>query len=120
MCNPEGCTEGVVAGGPATGLFRADGWPRASKIRPAHCAAVAFDVEIPGVATAVPAYQVSQADISERAKVVFPHLARLEGLYANTGIETRYACEPPEWYYERHGWEARTASFQRHALALLE
>jgi alkylresorcinol/alkylpyrone synthase len=92
----------------------------ANKIRPAHRAAVAFDVEIPGVATAVPAYRVSQADISERAKVVFPHLARLEGLYANTGIETRYACEPPEWYYNHHGWEARTASFQRHALALLE
>ena len=92
----------------------------ASKIGPAHRTAAGFDVEIAGVATAVPAYQVSQADISERAKVVFPHLARLEGLYANTGIETRYACEPPEWYYERHGWEARTASFQRHALALLE
>ena len=80
----------------------------------------AFDVAIAGVATAVPQHKVSQDDIAERAKAVFPHLARLEGLYANTGIESRYACQPKDWYYERHGWEARTEVFQRHALQLLE
>ena len=79
-----------------------------------------FDVAIAGVATAVPKHKLSQDDIAERAKAVFPHLARLEGLYTNTGIETRYACQPKEWYYERHGWEARTEVFQRHALQLLE
>ncbi|MGZ5863658.1 MAG: type III polyketide synthase, partial [Methyloceanibacter sp.] len=85
-----------------------------------HRLPASFDVEIASVATAVPAYKVPQADIATQAKAVFPHLARLESLYDNTGIETRYACEPPEWYCERHGWEARTAAFQRHALALLE
>ena len=40
--------------------------------------AQAFDVAIAGVATAVPAHKVSQDDIAERAKAVFPHLARLE------------------------------------------
>jgi alkylresorcinol/alkylpyrone synthase len=79
-----------------------------------------FDVQIASVATAVPAQRVSQADIAGRAKTVFPHLSRLESLYGNTGIESRYACEPPDWYYERHGWEARTTVFQRHALELLE
>jgi alkylresorcinol/alkylpyrone synthase len=79
-----------------------------------------FDVAIAGVATAVPLHKISQDDIAERAKAVFPHLARLEGLYANTGIESRYACQPKDWYYERHGWEARTEVFQRHALQLLE
>ena len=92
----------------------------ADKIGQTRRAAVGFDVEIAGVAIAVPPHKVSQADISEQAKTVFPHLARLESLYANTGIETRYACEPPEWYYQRHGWEARTEAFQRHALTLLE
>ena len=29
-------------------------------------------------------------------------------------------CEPPDWYHQRHGWEARTAIFQRHAVDLLE
>jgi alkylresorcinol/alkylpyrone synthase len=92
----------------------------ASKVRRSGRAVTSFDVEIAGVATAVPSHKVSQADISERAKAVFPHLARLEGLYTNTGIDSRYACQPAEWYYERHGWEARTEVFQYHALALLE
>jgi alkylresorcinol/alkylpyrone synthase len=72
-----------------------------------------FDVEIASVATAVPAHKICQAEITKRAREVFPHLARLESLYGNTGIETRYACEPPDWYYQRHGWETRTAVFQR-------
>jgi alkylresorcinol/alkylpyrone synthase len=79
-----------------------------------------FDVEIASVATAVPAHKICQAEITNRAREVFPHLARLESLYGNTGIETRYACEKPDWYYQRHGWETRTAVFQRHALDLLE
>jgi alkylresorcinol/alkylpyrone synthase len=79
-----------------------------------------FEVAITGVATAVPPHRVSQDDVAERARAVFPHLARLDGLYGNTGIESRYACQPKEWYYESHGWEARTEVFQRHALALLE
>ena len=79
-----------------------------------------FDVEIAGVATAVPEHKVSQADIAERAKAVFPHLARHDGLYANTGISDRYFCQAADWYREHHGWEERTEIFQRHALSLLE
>jgi alkylresorcinol/alkylpyrone synthase len=82
--------------------------------------ASALEVEIAGVATAVPAHKVSQEDVAKRAREVFPHLARLGALYGNTGIETRYACQPADWYYERHGWEARTEVFQREALSLLE
>ncbi len=92
----------------------------AARTKPAGHRAQAFDVAITGVATAVPPHKVSQDDIAERAKAVFPHLARLDGLYANTGIENRYACQPKDWYYERHGWEERTEVFQRHALQLLE
>ena len=92
----------------------------AARTKPAGHRAQAFDVVITGVATAVPPHRVSQDDIAERAKAVFPHLARLDGLYANTGIESRYACQPKDWYYEGHGWEERTEVFQRHALQLLE
>ena len=92
----------------------------AAQTRPDRLKPQAFEVAIAGVATGVPEHRVSQDDIAERAKAVFPHLARLEGLYANTGIENRFACEPKDWYYERHGWEARTEVFQRHALKLLE
>ena len=86
----------------------------------ARQAARPLDVEVAGVATAVPDHKVSQDDVAERAQKVFPHFARLGALYGNTGIETRYACQPSDWYYERHGWEARTEVFQRQALTLLE
>ena len=79
-----------------------------------------FNVEIAAVACAVPKHKVSQQTIAEQAKRFFPHLAGSLGLFSNTGIESRYVCEPPEWYFESRGWEERTASFQRNAIALLE
>jgi alkylresorcinol/alkylpyrone synthase len=79
-----------------------------------------LDVEILSLATANPEHKVEQAEALERAKVIFPHLARLQALYSNTGIATRYSCEPYQWCQQPHGWEDRTAVFQRHALALLE
>ena len=82
--------------------------------------ATRFDVEIASVATAVPEHKVLQATVAEASKRFFPHLTGIASVFANTGIESRYVCEPPEWYLEPRGWEERTASFQRHALALLE
>ncbi len=79
-----------------------------------------LDVEIAGVATAVPAHTVSQAEAAEHAKTLFPHLSRVQSLYGNTGIATRYTCQPTAWYHEPHDWQDRTDVFQRHALALLE
>jgi alkylresorcinol/alkylpyrone synthase len=79
-----------------------------------------LDVEILSVATANPKHKVDQRAALEGAKAVFPHLVRMEGLYTNTGIETRYCCEPYAWHQQPHGWEERTAKYQRHALALLE
>jgi len=90
--------------------------------RPDHArkAIAAFDVEIAGIATAVPSHRVAQAEATERVKRLFPHLLRHEGLFANTGIERRYTCQPVDWYHENHSWEVRTEVFQRHALTLLE
>ena len=79
-----------------------------------------FDVEIASVASVVPQHKVLQGTIAEATKRFFPHLTGIASVFANTGIESRYVCEPPEWYYEARGWEERTASFQRNALALLE
>jgi alkylresorcinol/alkylpyrone synthase len=79
-----------------------------------------FDVEIVGIATAVPGHRVTQRDATERVKRLFPQLRHHDGLFANTGIESRYTCQPPDWYHENHSWEERTEVFQRHALALLE
>ncbi len=90
------------------------------KARASHRLAASFDVEIAGVATAVPPHRLKQADAARRAERIFPHLAAHQRLFSNTGIETRYTCEPPEWYDRGHGWEARTDVFLCHALTLLE
>ncbi len=79
-----------------------------------------FDVEILSVATANPPFRLPQSEAAASAKQLYPHLKKLWGLYDNTGIEVRYCCEPIEWYLTPHSWEDRTASFQRHALDLLE
>jgi alkylresorcinol/alkylpyrone synthase len=83
-------------------------------------AAGAFDVEILSVATVNPRYELTQAEAAARAKEIFPHLKALWPLYDNTGIALRYNCEPIEWYLQPRSWEERTASFQKHALDLLE
>lgn len=77
-------------------------------------------VSILSLATAVPDHIVTQKEVAERARAVWPQFYKLEQLFANTGIERRYACEPEEWYLERHGWEDRSDTFCRHALDLLE
>ncbi len=80
----------------------------------------ALDIEIASVATAVPAHVTGQPEVAERAHKIYPQYARLEALYANTGIERRYSVEPKEWYLKTHTWEERTETYQRNALDLLE
>ncbi|HEX9881624.1 MAG TPA: 3-oxoacyl-[acyl-carrier-protein] synthase III C-terminal domain-containing protein [Hyphomicrobium sp.] len=83
-------------------------------------AAALAPVQIASVATAVPAHIVGQEQAAERAQKVFPQFARLEALYTNTGIDRRYSVEPQEWYLQPRSWEERMASYQHHALELLE
>ncbi len=45
---------------------------------------------------------------------------RLEPIYANTGIETRYSCVPLTWFSEPHGWAERNRLYATHALELAE
>jgi alkylresorcinol/alkylpyrone synthase len=85
-----------------------------------NAVATGFDVEVVSLATANPPYRLAQTDAAARARELYPHLKRLWRLYDNTGIETRYNCEPIEWYLTPHSWEERTASFQKNALDLLE
>jgi len=77
-------------------------------------------VEIVSLATALPSHELDQQAMLARVRDVFPHLAHLDGVFANTGIERRYACMPLDWYVAEHGWEARGAVFAQEALALLE
>lgn len=91
-----------------------------SRSKPAPRTIRSFDVTIAGIGTAVPAHEMLQTETTDHARTIFPHLSRFEKLYANTGIDRRYACEPMDWYHAHHGWEERTAAFRKHALPLLE
>ena len=51
---------------------------------------------------------VTQKDVAERAKAIRRSSTSSIQLYANTGIERRYACEPREWYLTPHSWEERS------------
>jgi alkylresorcinol/alkylpyrone synthase len=77
-------------------------------------------VEILSIATANPPIKLRQADALAAARSVFPQFARLEALFANTGIDYRYNCQPLDWYQAPHSWEERTEVFQKHALDLIE
>ena len=87
---------------------------------PRNAVAAGFDVEVLSVATANPTHRLPQTEAAARARELYPHLKKLWRLYDNTCIETRYNCEPIEWYLQPHSWEERTASFQKNALDLLE
>ena len=76
--------------------------------------------EILSIATANPHYRVLQKEVLENAAALFPQFDRLHALYASTGIESRYLCEPMDWYRRSHTWEERTTVYQRHALDLLQ
>jgi alkylresorcinol/alkylpyrone synthase len=92
-------------------------------VRSAACrnpVAARYDVEILSLATANPPFRLPQAEAAVHAKKLYPHLRRIWSLFNNTGIKARYNCEPIEWYLKPHSWEDRTASFQKHALDLLE
>ncbi|WP_414462211.1 type III polyketide synthase [Hyphomicrobium sp. DY-1] len=80
----------------------------------------ALPVEILSIATANPSRRYAQEDVLANAAEVFPQFARLNSLFAHTGVAHRYMCQPMSWYRERHSWEERTAAYQSSALDLME
>ncbi|MBY0558964.1 3-oxoacyl-[acyl-carrier-protein] synthase III C-terminal domain-containing protein [Hyphomicrobium sp.] len=86
----------------------------------AHRPDLGLPVEILSIASANPPYKISQRDALANAAMIYPQFASLHGLFANTGIDYRYTCQPTDWYQRPHTWEERTEVFQEHALKLLE
>ena len=75
------------------------------------------------LATAVPAYRIDQSDVAVRARRLFPEagatVERLLPVYANSGVERRYSCMPPDWYEHPHGWREKNQLYIEHAVELL-
>lgn len=80
-------------------------------------------VRLLAVETALPAHRLDQATARDIARGVFadrlPGYDRLEAVFENSTVETRYLVRPPDWYLANIGWAARMAAFRLDALALL-
>jgi alkylresorcinol/alkylpyrone synthase len=68
------------------------------------------------VATASPPYTIAQADVSKIAEEIFASryddFARLSRVFGtSSGIGTRQAVRPLDWYNQPLGWPERTAAF---------
>jgi alkylresorcinol/alkylpyrone synthase len=79
---------------------------------------------IGAVTTAVPRYELDQADVTRRVRLALgprsEHIMRLLPMFGNTGIERRYSCVPIEWYEELHDWPERNAIYLETAMELFE
>ena len=74
------------------------------------------------LATAVPKHKIRQEEVRASAKAYFGAktgiFQHLEPVFANAQIDTRYACQPFDWYLDPHDFGEKTALYTEHALAL--
>jgi len=75
------------------------------------------------LATALPPYRYTQAEVRDAAPQLFDResadLHRLLPVFDNAGIAARHSCVPLEWYMQPHGWVERSRLFREHAVELL-
>ncbi|HEV2531543.1 type III polyketide synthase [Phenylobacterium sp.] len=79
-------------------------------------------IGIVSLETASPPYELSQDEVLETVLTHFgdrfPLVERLAPVFANSGIRTRQAVRPLEWYLESRGWPERSATYLEGALDL--
>ena len=67
------------------------------------------------LATAVPPHKILQRDAASAAYHGFSHrfadYERLSKVFESSGIKTRYAVKPLEWYLQPLGWPERAAAY---------
>ncbi|MBW8814615.1 MAG: type III polyketide synthase [Caulobacterales bacterium] len=80
------------------------------------------DVGLIGLAAARAPYDLPQDLVAATAREVFgarvPQFERLEPVFRNTGIRTRQAVMPLDWYLEPRGWPERTQAYLEGGVAL--
>jgi len=74
------------------------------------------------LATAVPKHKIAQDEARASARAYFGTktgiFEHLEPVFTNAQIDTRYACQPFDWYLQPHDFGEKTALYTEHALAL--
>ncbi|HEY6327182.1 MAG TPA: 3-oxoacyl-[acyl-carrier-protein] synthase III C-terminal domain-containing protein [Candidatus Cybelea sp.] len=82
------------------------------------------DARVLAVATAVPPYELGQAEVTRRIELALGprsrEIMRLLPMFGNTGIDRRYSSVPIEWYEDLHEWPERNRVYLDSALDLLE
>ncbi|MGA8575972.1 MAG: type III polyketide synthase [Candidatus Cybelea sp.] len=86
--------------------------------------ATSRDARILAIATAVPPFELDQADVMRRLELALGpnsrEIVRLLPMFGNTGIDRRYSCVPIEWYERLHEWPERNQVYLDSAIDLLE
>ena len=80
------------------------------------------EVNLCGLATAVPEHTVSQEQAKCSAREIFgartPLFRELEAVFDNSAISNRHICQPLEWFFESSGFSEKSKLFEEHAIAL--
>ncbi|MBS9719576.1 type III polyketide synthase [Tianweitania sp. BSSL-BM11] len=73
------------------------------------------DVFLVSTGIALPPHEISQDAAAEVAFSAFasrfPDFERLSKVFKSSGIKTRYAARPLEWYLQPHGWPERNEAY---------
>ena len=80
-------------------------------------------VSINGLSSAFPKNKVSQDDIKNLGRKLFSskiNFKKMEKVYDNSGVKTRYLSEQLSWYLNEHNWSERNFLFKKNALSLLK
>lgn len=68
-----------------------------------------------GLSTALPQHTLPQAQVQERAAIIFgdkyPQFSRLTKTFATAEIDQRHSVVPLDWFSDPHGWKDRNEIF---------
>ena len=77
---------------------------------------------INGLSSAFPKNKVFQGEIKEFGKKLFSskvEFKKIEKVYDNSGLKTRYLTKDLNWYVNEHNWNERNSLFKENAINLL-
>ena len=80
-------------------------------------------LSINGLSSAFPKNRVYQEEIKDIGRKLFSskiNFKKMEKVYDNSGVKTRYLTEQLNWYLNEHNWSERNCLFKKNALDLLK
>ena len=76
-----------------------------------------------GLSFAFPKNKVLQSDIKFFSEKLFSskiNFKKMEKIYENSGVKSRFLVNELDWYLDEHNWEERNISFKKNAIDLLK